>query len=350
MTKCFIDQRIRRLHLELTEKCNASCPLCLRTNPQGLTTRSYIGKKELRLSDLRKYLPIALREDLIEVHMCGNYGDPIMAQDCMEIADLLCTDYCAVSLSTNGGARSTRWWSTLGRVLAKNPRSRVDFHIDGLEDTNNFYRRNTRFSKIMDNANAYILAGGKANWEFIPFKHNEHQIEKARDLSQKMGFAQFTIKKSNRMFSKESPRHPFTDREGRTFYIEAPSSKYAPLKTRSRTSVLPDSDKEEIQCLSLFYKELYVSCESIIYPCCWTARHARNIYMGRKTKDGFSNLFKEHDGRNTFDLEKNTVEDMLQSIFFQRLTECWNIGLPQICLKKCGLKDQPEKIKIQNVN
>lgn len=348
MAESFTGQRIRRLHLELTERCNAACPLCIRTNPHGLSPRSYIGTSELRLDDLRKFLPGVLRQDLIEVHMCGTYGDPIMARDCLEIADFLGTISCAVSLSTNGGARSTKWWSALGKILARNPRSRVDFHIDGLADTNSFYRRNTQFRKIMENATAYIEAGGQANWEFIPFKHNEHQVEEARELSRKMNFSRFTIKKSNWMFSKERPSIPFTDEKGNTLHLEAPSSHYTPDKNRSRVSVLPDSGNEGIKCYSLFQQELYISCESIVYPCCWTARHARNIYMGRKTKDGFSTLFKEYDGRNAFDLKQHSLEEMLRSNFFQKLSECWDTGLPEICHKKCCLRDQPEKIKLWN--
>jgi MoaA/NifB/PqqE/SkfB family radical SAM enzyme len=349
MPQSFFRQRIRRLHLELTEKCNAACPLCLRTNPNGLTAQSYIGTRELRLDCLQKSLPLAFREDLIDVHMCGSYGDPIIARDCLEIADLLCTNFCAISLSTNGGARSAKWWSELGKILNRNPRSRVDFHIDGLADTNSFYRRNTQFSKIMDNANAFIEAGGQANWEFIPFKHNEHQVEKIRELSQKMNFSRFTIKKSNWMFSKDRPAISFTDEKDNTLYLEAPSSQYKPDKSRSRVSVLPDSGKKGIQCLALFNKELYISCESIVYPCCWTARRAREIYLGRKTKDGFSTLFKEHDGRNTFDLKQHTLETMLQSVFFHKLSECWNTGSPPVCYKKCVLKDQPDKVKFLNV-
>ena len=34
----------------------------------------------------------------------------------------------------------------------------VDFNIDGLEDTNHLYRRNTDFNKIINNAQAFIGA------------------------------------------------------------------------------------------------------------------------------------------------------------------------------------------------
>ena len=46
------------------------------------------------------------------------------------------------------------------------------FAIDGLEDTNHIYRRNTDWVKIVQNATAYIAAGGRAEWDFIVFAHN----------------------------------------------------------------------------------------------------------------------------------------------------------------------------------
>ena len=33
----------------------------------------------------------------------------------------------------------------------------------------------------------YIKAGGVARWEFLVFKHNQHQIEEARQLANELG-------------------------------------------------------------------------------------------------------------------------------------------------------------------
>ena len=346
----FALSHIRRIHLELTEKCNAACPLCIRTNPNGLRPQSYIGRNELTLKDIHHFFYPEIRDQLVDVHMCGSYGDPIVAKDCQEITDYLCSEKCSVSLSTNGGARSATWWAQLGTILSRNRRSRVDFHIDGLEDTNSYYRRNTNFERIITNARAYIDAGGWANWEFIPFRHNEHQVERAQELSKEYGFARFTIKKSNWLFSEEKTKIPFTTRDGKTHYLEAPSQKYLPSKqstsmSRHATSAL----KDDIHCLALKNNELYISCEAIVYPCCWTARFARNIYLGRPTRDGFSTLFKTYGGRERFDLRKRRLPEILDSDFFKILSDHWQEKEPSICYRKCGKKDQPQKIKTSNI-
>ena len=65
------------------------------------------------------------------------------------------------------------------------------FSIDGLADTNKLYRIGINHDRVMANAKAFIEAGGKARWKFIVFRHNEHQVEEARELAKDMGFWQF---------------------------------------------------------------------------------------------------------------------------------------------------------------
>jgi len=340
---------ISQIHLELTEKCNAACPICLRTESRGLHPKPYIGKQELTLPDIKRFFTPTIRDQLQEVHMCGSYGDPIMARDCLEIARYFSTEKCEVSISTNGSARGVKWWAELGRVLCKSRNSRVDFHIDGLADTNSFYRRNTHFDKIIDNARAYIHSGGRANWEFIPFKHNEHQLEEARKLSISLGFHRFTVKKSNWMFSKGKTKIPFSTASGKQYYLEAPSDSQRPKPLKDRPQdVFSGPATKSIQCLARQNKEIYVSCEGIVYPCCWTARYGRDIYLDRKTVDGFSTLFKQHDGRRHFNIRTHSLEQILQSDFFAQLAKKWKNREPAVCYRKCWKRDQAEKIKIDN--
>ena len=67
----------------------------------------------------------------------------------------------------------------------------VTFGIDGLADTNEIYRRQVDWKKLMLNVEAFINAGGVADWQFILFEHNIHQLKEAEELSKNMGFNKF---------------------------------------------------------------------------------------------------------------------------------------------------------------
>ena len=49
---------VRVVHLELTEKCQATCPMCDR-NVMGGADNPNLGLHELTVSDIQKILPVA---------------------------------------------------------------------------------------------------------------------------------------------------------------------------------------------------------------------------------------------------------------------------------------------------
>src|SRR5262249_44436596 len=136
-------------------------------------------------------------------------------------------DIC-LGLHTNGSARSVEWWSELARILPHG-KGYVRFGIDGLETTNHLYRRNTKWDTVMRNVKAFIAAGGNAEWDFLVFRHNEHQVDEARALARELGFTLFNCKASGRFFSlsRSEPinRTPVKDREGNLeYWLERPSN------------------------------------------------------------------------------------------------------------------------------
>ena len=58
-----------------------------------------------------------------------------------------------------------------------------------------------KFNKVIENAKSYIDAGGRAQWNFIVFKHNEHQVEEAKELSKQLGFYNILIRNTGRFFN-----------------------------------------------------------------------------------------------------------------------------------------------------
>ena len=126
---------ITTVHLEVTEKCNASCPQCAR-NINGGEVNPQLHNAELSLDDVRTILKPNFIKQLKRLYMCGNYGDPISANDTLEIFEYIRSHNAKMQLSfhTNASAKTPEWWSRLPAAMGKS--HYVVFSVDGLEDTN----------------------------------------------------------------------------------------------------------------------------------------------------------------------------------------------------------------------
>lgn len=187
-------EEILELHLEMTTRCNAACPMCAR-NVMGGRDNPNLPEAELSIADVRAIFPREFIQRLKLMYMCGNYGDPMVAHDTLEVFAYFRDANPGIRLGmfSNGSGRDAGWWRRLASVA-----NYCQFGIDGLEDTNHLHRRRTRWASIMRNAAAFIEGGGEAEWEFIVFRHNEHQIDEARELSRSMGFKRFCTRHTNR--------------------------------------------------------------------------------------------------------------------------------------------------------
>ena len=76
---------IKQLHIELTDKCNARCPQCIRTNVNTGETEPWILKKELYIDDFKNIITPNDLANLYHINFCGNYGEPLAAKDLIPI-------------------------------------------------------------------------------------------------------------------------------------------------------------------------------------------------------------------------------------------------------------------------
>jgi MoaA/NifB/PqqE/SkfB family radical SAM enzyme len=75
---------IKKLQIELTTRCNSSCPLCNRNIQGGPVIDEYVHN-ELFLDDIIKIFPKEILKNLNFVNHCGNFGDPGYATDLIPI-------------------------------------------------------------------------------------------------------------------------------------------------------------------------------------------------------------------------------------------------------------------------
>jgi MoaA/NifB/PqqE/SkfB family radical SAM enzyme len=189
---------IKTLHLETSSVCNAACPMCSREVDINFNKDTDPGS--LSLDKVKQLFDEPFIQNLEYMFMCGSYGDPAAAPDCIKIFKHFRSINNSINfgMHSNGGLRNKEWWSELGSVLS-NPFDACYFGIDGLSDTNHIHRVNVSFDKVMENAEAFITAGGRAHWEFLVFDYNEHQVDKSREIAKSMGFVEFRTKVSHRL-------------------------------------------------------------------------------------------------------------------------------------------------------
>ena len=251
---------IRDVHLEITSKCQAKCPMCPR-RINGGPMNPFIKLDDITLDRFKEWFPRQFIQQLNSMFMCGNLGDPIISRDTMQIFEHLreVNPRMKLSMHTIGSAREQNWW----KELAKH-RVIVTFGIDGLEDTHHLYRISTDFNTIIDNAKAFIGAGGYAKWHMLVFEHNEHQVKEAKRMSEDLGFKMFTTKNTTRF---KDDHFQVIDEKGNPLHKLRPSE-----KSKAMIPMMQEASKNakpNIVCKAKKYNQIYVSACGNVSPCCW---------------------------------------------------------------------------------
>ena len=299
---------IRRVHIELTTRCNARCPMCMR-NYRGMDFNSGYPITELRLEQIKKIfqpeLLIQLRtQDPMFPHpgvlINGNLGDFAMARDAKEIVKFFVNHEIKVSVNTNGSLRQPEWWANLVDPLVE-----IGFALDGLADTHAMYRQDTDWHHIINNARAFIQAGGQATWRFISFDHNQHQEQACRAMSKELGFSKFEN------ISDGRDTGPVFDRKGN--YVRYLGQDITPQFTPDIQPLLQshltwfdpktletakDTTTLDLFCTHKRNREIYLAADGTVYPCCYlgfypkTMNHPGNCQTRDLVKE---NNVLEHD-------------------------------------------------------
>jgi len=256
---------LKSVHVEITNRCQASCPMCPR-NVHGGIENPLLSINEWTLDDFVKIFTADVLTQLEQINFCGNFGDPLMNADLIKMCEYIkaTAPNIKTEIHTNGSLRSTTWWKQLFDALTDN--HVVVFALDGLADTHSLYRVGTNYDLILKNARTFIKAGGNAEWMFIRFKHNEHQVAAAEAVAAEAGFKKFTVKNSRR----HARPFPVVDEQGKFLYnLEQPSDstiKFVSKKDVQGHQNWPDADK--INCVAIKDKEVYIDAHYQLSPCC----------------------------------------------------------------------------------
>jgi molybdenum cofactor biosynthesis enzyme MoaA len=372
---------IREFHVEMTNSCNASCPQCSR-NILGGPQNPLIEKAELSLEDIKSIIPPALCPQIEQVMFCGTYGDPIVAKDSLLAVNYLKSSGTkSVWFYTNASARDSSWWKSMAKILTS-PNDRLIFSVDGLEDTNHLYRRGTSWDRVFSNMETFIQSGGNARWDFLVFKHNEHQVDLAKEMAKKMGFLEFRLRKTSRfsapLQNQTNRRMPVIaksipgsqtlndfidnlklDEVNAEYWLEQPYRvEYQNHDTTVRLKEIIDDygdfnkylDAAEISCIyKNRFKRLYVSADARLWPCSYIYGDVYSWSKKHKYRDDIRKNILGVYGTEFNDLRKHNLSDILRHPWFESdLEKSWTNSTnektnPRLlkCARTCGHRFNP---------
>ena len=253
---------ITNLHIEASSYCNARCPGCPR-NGYGYPIEGLFEQKHL---DLSKYEQILGQyPDLKTINFCGNHGDPMMHPDIVKLCQPTNIIY---SMATNGSIGRLDSYVQLAKLGVG-----ITFGIDGLEDTNHLYRQGVIWNNLMLRVKTFIDAGGRAEWQFIKFRHNVDQIDEARSLSEQLGFKKFDAIDVGRnhmpaIQPDKTISHWILPPDKNIKPTEFDVERYLKMRTDPKTTYTSDRKFDSISCEHLD-GSVYVNSEGELFPCCY---------------------------------------------------------------------------------
>lgn len=308
---------ITTLHLEITSRCSLRCPACLRTH-------LYFGQTDLKPQDL----DISIIKKAIEnkkfhkIYINGNLGDFTSHKDPIPILELLKNHSEKLSIHTHGSARKPEWWLEVSKYLDRRFDTMI-FSIDGLEDTNHLYRKNSNWKKLYENLKTYISTGNRTRIDFILFEHNQHQYDDMLKFAKNIGVNEIKIKKSKR----------YNDTLIEKGHLSLEDQK----KIKKYKDFNDYIKKTPINCKSQNEKSIFLDFTGKIWPCCWMAQGDHRAFESFITKDHFKIVEKYGDDWNN--VKKYTLKEILDHNFFKHhLNDSWNDANQRynICGKTCG--------------
>jgi hypothetical protein len=237
----------------------------------------------------------------------------------------------------------------------------IDFGIDGLEDTLHLYRKNCDYHRVIENAQSFINAGGRAQWNFIVFKHNQHKVEEVQQRATAMKFHNCLIRKTGRFFNhatvEEMSAWPVVDRQGNTeYFIEPPtddryrnrSMVYLPELKKEYNALQDYFDTTEIRCEALIGKKVAINVQGVVLPCnffnhnLYDARFYSEVLPGANKLSSINGrnqvrAFLETYGLDNLNIKNHSLKNIFANKFWQDLLDSWNNKNRLFeCAKTCG--------------
>lgn len=320
----------KRIEVEISSYCNAKCLGCNRINYRndGTVWKNPNTAYNLNLSTSfleDKIFSTTWFAEAKYFVTIGNNGDPMANPEVADIFEKARYYNPTVSFSvhTNGSLGTEGTFKQLGRLFNLR-KDKFWFALDGLEDTNHYYRVGVDWDKVMENSQTFIDAGGNAGWKFVPFKHNVHQIAKAKNLSKQLGFNEFKVV-NNIIGEPDYANEVLKNFHAKNTeildnYNDIPNwitDNESPWVTRN-CNVNPQCTENNM---------IFISSTKKLYPCCWFDGEWNQSVKNWWNKEGSWNDLSIYDVESI--MQNNKLKELINSFNKEKIIKT--------CQNLCGL-------------
>ncbi len=366
---------VKELHVEITNICNAACPMCAR-NIFGYDNRPGRGLCDWSVEEIHKVFNKTLLPNLKYVYFCGTHGDPIASKNVFEAIKAAKELGAGMEMFTNGSLKTDDWWRKLMNILDE--RDRITFGVDGIE-TNHLYRQNTDINKIMSHMKIACESKAQVRWDFLAFKHNEHEYEKCQQLAKEIGVDHFRLRRTARFDVFKTKFPVLNNKQEITHFLQPPDRedlRHPSLKTMGEmTTKMYGSDIDEIeltndtikkffppdrtdykyverplpaedfniQCIYQQARKLYVNSRLEVHPCCYISDEYENFKTLAKGQLPYP--------IGELSLRDKSWEEIINHDFFKKdLVNSWTSDnvIPR-CIRTCGKvkREAEQNVKVK---
>ena len=177
-------QKTQWLNVDISYRCILGCSACMRNileDPKKKNSDSLqYFKNKLNQSDDISVLDLQKLADFFpKISFCGGLSDPVFHS---QFIDLLKTTNDLPNqfrVHTAAHQKNLEWYKD---AFSANKKVEWIFGIDGLEDTSPMYRKRQNTKLMLQAMKLCSSMGLKTEWQFIVFDHNNHQINKAKEI------------------------------------------------------------------------------------------------------------------------------------------------------------------------
>lgn len=331
------------IQIELTTHCNANCTGCNRTDPDTGVKRSEIPLEHLPVDTWKLIVDRDIvHNNIQQVRLNGNFGDAIMHKHLKEMIEYLVSAKpdIEIVIATNGGVRTTTWWSEFGKLL-QHYKHNVVFAIDGFtKEEHETYRVDVNIDRVFENIKTFTSSGGNAQMMFTVFNYNKHLVDKLELKAKELGCSSYAVRPTLTAASDTDPAKRLDGDFKRKLYI-VDRDKYIRYNKNLADSVHYKNNPSK--CPWYNEGQIQVDHTGKVWPCCDVGTiYSNMIQLENIDTDEYSQL-PTSELANLVDLNKNSLYNILSSEWYTRTLEQKLNDKPYYnCYEYCGVRKNYE--------